>query len=1164
MRISLILPLMLVSLCTLADEATKIEQLAPGVTIVYDETGHWGGPSMGVAHQVNPTYQVKKWIDLSDLPPDTLQKAKEVRLRVYFGLQDYSWNTGDKKHNGLDESFEIHVNGHVHSYPTDGPFPSRAGPKDRLVFGWTDFVLPVAELKPGVNEILFVKSAGPKHDDYIYVGIDNGAVHGHSAVSFDGGRTWTKEKLNAIDAQGEYMVRLVLVEQELKAQATWRPGQQPDRLDPAGLIGYAGTEGAQVGPEGVVLAGPKASAYLEFDERALDAQRGATAELEVAGEGSPTVHWLGLEGREFTAKTERTGGRLTSVLPGTFKAPATLRISGSKEGRTVVKSVALSFSRPLPPGKPTLNMCPGISPPKGKPRKRPPTCRITGNEVTLENAYFVLRLQTKPRPALRSFEVCYLGKSVLGDPAASGLFLLEVAGKRYSARDCEVVSVKPLKKPQEGIEALLRVPERRLEVQLTLAVEDSPELSMTCRVTNRGDASADFKLAFPHLAGLQLSPAGQSDYYLFPYFGGIIADVPTYLRTSYGENSAWWQMIDLFSPSLGGGMYVRIDDQTGLYKCPVLRRGKGYDARYGFDRIGYLMDPELLWNESLAPSDGTAVAFEYVRRTRGPGKSFAPPAARVGVHPGDWHVAMERYAKWAHRVWKWRKYPSALEHCYNLVAPGWGQAPLYKDGAYRTDYLQEKYDIAELMSWWEWSDRGPWRVPMDQLEEKLGTPLYKRYKSYWVVDPATNKLRYPLNRGDYDGYQKAWGGLPALRAQIQKIIDFGMLPMFYMEGILACDNTRVGHEFGPKYGVMNPLWKDAYKCPLNPPGYVASYGSWNMCSDTKWWPEYLARTVQRVCRETGIRGVRLDEYGHRGYPCSNPKHQHLFAEPGHNAWLQAVSRSCALVHAAMDEVDDGLVLTTEFPGYDHMACHLEGCIVYEVASHVIPVRPLPCNLFRFYFPECKVFDLDHKRRAHGTEWKFWNASGSFGPPYPDNMHRLLKENTDAFDRGKREALVRTLVERVYANRFSTPEKTITLLYNARGYTVDEPLLAVKPDAGRHWFELLACRDLNTVAHQRGQALRLKLGRDEVACIAELPRLMELKPADGRLTVSAEAGGADLVVALVSLDGERLLSAPVRQGRATLDLTKLPQDAPRPAALKLFQGHNLVDAAALPG
>src|SRR5690606_8306669 len=163
-----------------------------------------------------------------------------------------------------------------------------------------------------------------------------------------------------------------------------------------------------------------------------------------------------------------------------------------------------------------------------------------------------------------------------------------------------------------------------------------------------------------------------------------------------------------------------------------------------------------------------------------------------------------------------------------------------------------------------------------------------RYKSYWVINPATGDLEYPLNRGDYQ-YNTDWGGLPALKNILQEIRDGGQMPMFYTDPILADDNTELGNKYGPKYGVMNPTWKDGYNVPLNPPGYVASYGGWCMDLDTQWYQDFLVQQTTRIVRDTGVDGIRFDEFGHRGYTCSNPQHEHLFAEPGHNAWLQAVA-----------------------------------------------------------------------------------------------------------------------------------------------------------------------------------------------------------------------------------------------------------------------------------
>ncbi len=1136
----------------------RVEQPAQGVTILYDDFGDWGGGSMGTSHQVNPSYQVRKTIDLSGLSEGVLAAGKEGRLRVFFACQDYSWALPNIEWNGLDESFELHVNGHVHAYRTAEVSHARAGKEDKMAWQWYDFIIPREELVAGKNLFLFSKAASdkPRNDDYIYVGIDNTESHGNSEMSDDGGATWRSEKLNAIDATGEYMVRLVLIATELSASATWRPGVSDGLDDPTGLVGYAEVSREEVTENGARLT-PGAAAMLEFDVHVIDGVKPVSAEVQFAG-AAPTLSWASRDGDALEAETTVADGKLTSTVPAKLDRPAQLTLAAPEQGETEVRLVTINFSRPYLETEPVVDMAPRISQPKGGPVRLASECQVLPGEAIIRDSLLACHLETSPRLRMTSLVSRWVDRDILLAPERTRLFLVETGEQRFGAEDCRVRSVTKLAGKQ-GLVADLLLEEYRLAARLTIALAEVGQLRLGLELTNEGDEPLDFKLAFPHLAGLALSEDWREDYYLFPFFGGIIADVSTYLRTAYGENSAWWQMIDLFSPGSGGGLSLRCLDETGLYKCPVLRKGETSVPGYSITTIGHYMEPEMWWEQSLDPGLGTAMTFEYIRRTRAPGESFSPPDAMISMHKGDWRVPLAEYSEWAHTVWQWRPHPSKLKDCWNITATGWGQSPLFKDGAYRTDFIQEGRDVLEMMSWWEWSELGPWHVPMDQVEEKLGTAFYNRYKHYWVPEPTTGELMYPLNRGDYK-YNERWGGLPALRQYIQLQREAGILPMFYMEGILACETTEVGHNYGPKYGVKNPLWTDHYKTGMTPEVYVGSYGSYNMCSDTEWWQDYLARTVKRVCADTGIGGVRLDEYGHRGYICHSTEHEHMFAAPGHNAWLQAVSEACRKVHAGMDEVSPDLVLTTEFPGYDHLARYLEGCIVYECMSHVRPVRPVPCNLFRFYFPECKVYDLE-RGTAHAEEWKLWNAMGAFGRSHPPRYYRILKENADLFEMGAREALIPTLVQRVYANRFTSEAKQITLLYNARGHTVEGPLVAVEPKERHHFFELLRCQELTPTQTGEGHAVGVKLRRDQVACIARLPKLLTVVREADAVAVQVAGQTEGMSVALVAADGQRLLEVPAASG-VTLRFAE-STEGPVPACVKLMAEKYLVDATALP-
>ncbi|MCP4640735.1 MAG: hypothetical protein GY851_09895, partial [bacterium] len=340
---------------------------------------------------------------------------------------------------------------------------------------------------------------------------------------------------------------------------------------------------------------------------------------------------------------------------------------------------------------------------------------------------------------------------------------------------------------------------------------------------------------------------------------------------------------------------------------------------------------EYKWTNSLPQTAGIGLTFEYLRRTRGPGESFAAKDVALKAHAGDWHVPMQAYADWCHEAWPFRPRPSALTPMVNMIAAGWGQSPLFRDGAYRTDFVQPRCDCIELMSWWEWADLGPWRTPWDQLEEKLGEAQYKRYRSYYVEDPVTGMTMYPINRGDYDGYNKRWGGLPALQKAIQKYREMGAVPTLYTDPLLACDNSKCGRQWGKLWGIVQPDGE-----------YRTHYHSWNMCHDVAEYRQYVADTMRRVMAETGADGIRLDEYGHRGAACFNKQHEHTFAEWGCTEWQRCIAETTKMVRQAMDEVKPDSVLTTEHPGYDYLMQFMEGCITYDLTVQATPLRPLEC------------------------------------------------------------------------------------------------------------------------------------------------------------------------------------------------------------------------------
>ena len=323
------------------------------------------------------------------------------------------------------------------------------------------------------------------------------------------------------------------------------------------------------------------------------------------------------------------------------------------------------------------------------------------------------------------------------------LGLLEIEGKRFAlSHDFLCRSLAPLKDNRGFTAALFCEP---VQLEATFSAWIDEDLHLSLGVVNRGQRPLDFKLAFPHLAGLAVSENPADDYYFFPWGGGIIADAPAIVRRGYGDHEAIYQVMDLFSPARGAGLAVWTADADGRHKVLALRKHVPGQSEINGDMARTPTAAEYRWTKSLGPVPGLSLTYEYLRRTRQPGESFVAHEAQLRAHAGDWHAAMQAYSDWCRRHWQFRPYPSRLGSVHSMIARGWGQDVLFRDGKYREDVVQPRSDCVELMSWWEWSPLGPWGTPIDQVEKKLGLAKYKQWDSYFAKDPVTGKLMFNTN-----------------------------------------------------------------------------------------------------------------------------------------------------------------------------------------------------------------------------------------------------------------------------------------------------------------------------------------------------------------------------------------------------------------------------------
>jgi hypothetical protein len=647
-----------------AQDWPRIDRPADGVTLVYDDYGAWGGSSMGTSHQVRPDYRVRKHLDLSVVPQRVFDRAKEARVLVYLAVQDYSWNMPEVEHNGLDESFEIVVNGNVHRFRTADVAGARATADEALQWGWRQFDVPLRHLNRDENVIEIRKSDRdePPYDDYIYVGIDNTESRGHSAYR-DGEQDWTDGQLNAIGATGEYMVRVLLLASETRTTTTWQPGQ--------GAVPPIGYVDATSAPRNRMIRLREADyVKFEFDPHGFDPTRSMTITVESIG-SAPRIVVSDRDGRVIGLPITPVGRSFRLEVPPDTR-PAVLYIGAAEAADSFVQSVTFEHSVGHLLEPPPVNMSPAVSRPSGGRVGRTTRCDITDGQILMQDGLMQCSFATQPALQMTSFHNQWIDAEMLREPDRTHLFLVEVDGERYGASDFEVEVISH-NDDRRGFVASLLLAEHDLRATLEVAMADPGQLRMYLALANAGEAPISFKTAFPHLGGLALSNDPRDDYYMFPAWGGIIASANTQLRTAYGENTAWWQMIDVFSPGSRRRRRDALARRDGPLQVPGAAQGRHARAGLRDDRDRAVHGAGDVLGIVAGARRGHRDDLRVSAPDARPGEGFTlPPARSSRCIPATGMRRCRATRAGRTTVWQWRGQSSELARRWNIVATGWG------------------------------------------------------------------------------------------------------------------------------------------------------------------------------------------------------------------------------------------------------------------------------------------------------------------------------------------------------------------------------------------------------------------------------------------------------------------------------------------------------------
>ncbi len=580
-----------------------------------------------------------------------------------------------------------------------------------------------------------------------------------------------------------------------------------------------------------------------------------------------------------------------------------------------------------------------------------------------------------------------------------------------------------------------------LRVQVRLSTDDSPELGLSLEVTNTGASTLETPLRFPVLGHVALGSAAETQY-LFPRAAAVFGREDVELEEDY--SSAFpMQFMDVYNPRLGAGLYLLSQDPDLTPKrYRLLKTGAGASMSVSYSyRVRGSAEPQ------------------HVRLT--PGQTFHAAPTVLGFHTGDWHAAFEAYRGW---VRQWYKPVSPRKAWFEAAYNCRRDYPLGGSGML-FDVRRNHYTFDKII------DEG--------AREFGGVDMVDI--SSWAYSEKFGRV------GEYTRYEL--GGLDDFHSGIASGLRRGVPTGLYLEGYLIDVRSAIGRTRARDWQIRARNGE--------PWAWAGAPTEIFMCPRVAQWQDWMAQTYAKVAAQTGARAFYLDEFGFAqpGRACYNPAHAHA---PGATVGL-GERELMRKVRASLDGVDPGAVIYIEEMPPDTNVPYADGAFSYSMNRAVEKYSPGAINLYRFAFPDFKLFDMVSEgidaRALTAADMKksFFHANGlwlkghaeSWYPPevreFIRGTHAVLRAHSTTFQSCDTDPLVPTLNQAVLANRFSSAGETVFTLYNESYRTVRGAVLALPVGLReRKWTELLTGRPI--AACQAGAALCMEIGPREVAAV----------------------------------------------------------------------------------
>ena len=581
------------------------------------------------------------------------------------------------------------------------------------------------------------------------------------------------------------------------------------------------------------------------------------------------------------------------------------------------------------------------------------------------------------------------------------------------------------------ITASYREGDRALDAVLRVTPEERNSARLALEVTNRGAAPVRGTLTFPFISGLSIGSVGDT-WYFCARRGGVINRVPCAWRDEIGEAHPL-QVDGFFNPQVGAGVAFMPRDLEEVFR----------------------------WYRVEKNAEGGTWGLDFLPETVAPGAGWTCVPVVTAVIPGDWRDQFNAYLEW---VRTWYKPTVARKQWFREVfafAPGDPTSEMSRPVEERIDFVAKA----------------------QRLREAIGACDYVHLFGWAKTDQYGHW-------GDYSHYE-AVGGRERFVEQVQRCRASGIPLGLYLDGYLVSTNAS---EVSPE---QREAW--AVRKADGEMLYHESYVAHSMCPYVTQWQDHLTSAYARVAEEVQPDGMYIDEFG----KCM-PARTCYSTEHGHPSPMGMSPGEGLLIRRIREALPERIATYSEFVPADVTAQYMDGAFGHvpldgwrdgydTVAPHYI-------NLQRFAFPDFKTLQLIYYVPQVNGNWSllkyaFFDGDGyylttaclrsddharGFYRHVFDIQHRYAAE----FTSDDVEPLVPTEQPNLFANRFSTADRTVWTLFNAHPRTRRGHLLSVTHRPGAAYRDAWNDRDVEVTIRGNRAELSFDIGPRSVGCIVQ--------------------------------------------------------------------------------